>query len=540
MGSLWRAAGAALVTLGLAVTCEPGPGVGPATPEVTAGRPNIVFVLTDDLTVDLLRFMPQVRRLAAEGVSFSNYVVTNSLCCPSRASILTGRFPHNTGVLANAGPAGGFPVFRRRGNEEDTFATGLRAAGYRTALFGKYLNGYDPASGHVPPGWDEWAVAGNAYAQVGYALNENGRIRGYGGQYLTGVLGAKAESFIRTSAQRKQPFLVEISTFAPHSPFAPAPQDANAFPGLTAPRGPAFDRLPVNPPPWLAGRPPLNDAQRGRIDDAYRKRAQSVLSIDRMIGGLRATLAETGVADDTVLVFSSDNGFHLGEYRLTVGKQTAFETDVRVPLIMSGPGVEKGRRVAETAENIDLRPTFDALAGADTPPDVDGRSLLSLISTAREDRDALPPPSAATPGSRGPLSLTSSGIPVYSGMPKGSGIPEDSGIVGAGWRTAALIEHHHPESGSPESGSPESRPDDPDRQKVIPESYVALRTPEWTFVRYASGAREFYDRRTDPHQLRNTAAALSPARRAALDAALTALATCRGAVACDKAAMVRA
>ncbi|MDQ0365276.1 arylsulfatase A-like enzyme [Catenuloplanes indicus] len=517
MRSVLRGAGAALMTLCLAVTCGPRGGTGPAAPERAAGRPNIVFVLTDDLTVDLLRFMPQVRRLAAEGVSFSNYVVTDSLCCPSRASILTGKFPHNTGVFTNAGPDGGFPVFRRRGNEENTFATGLRAAGYRTAMFGKYMNGYDPASGHVPPGWDEWAVAGNAYAQVGYTLNENGRIRGYGGQYLTTVLGAKAEAFVRTSAQRKQPFLVEISTFAPHSPFTPAPQDARAFPGLTAPRGPAFDRLPANPPPWLAGRPPLTGDQRARIDDAYRKRAQSVLSIDRMIGGLRAALTETGVADDTVLVFSSDNGFHLGQYRLTVGKQTAFETDVRVPLIMAGPGLRRGVTIAQTAENIDLRPTFDALGGAVTPPDVDGRSLLPLITAG----DARP--------------VTHSGIPARSGMPKDSGIPENSGIVGAGWRTAALVEHR-----DPRAGRPESRPDDPDRQKVIPESYVALRTPEWTFVRYANGTREFYDRRTDPHQLRNTAAALSPARRAAMDAALTALVACSGRVACDKAAMVPA
>ncbi|GAB7044068.1 hypothetical protein JCM9533A_79190 [Catenuloplanes niger JCM 9533] len=525
-----RGAGAALMTLCLAVTCGPGARVEPVAPGAAVGRPNIVFVLTDDLTVDLLRFMPQVRKLAAEGVSFTDYVVTDSLCCPSRASILTGKFPHNTGVFTNAGPDGGFAVFRRRGNEENTFATGLRAAGYRTAMFGKYLNGYDPASGHVPPGWDEWAVAGNAYAQVGYTLNENGRIRGYGGQYLTAVLGAKAEAFVRTSAQRKQPFLVEISTFSPHAPFTPAPQDAHAFPGLTAPRGPAFDRLPANPPPWLAARPPLTPAQIARIDDAYRKRAQSVLSIDRMIGGLRAALVETGVADDTVLVFSSDNGFHLGQYRLTVGKQTAFETDVRVPLIMSGPGLRRGATVAETAANIDLRPTFDALGGAVTPPDVDGRSLLPLITAGDAGREPSPPAPPGAVGGRGPLLLTPSGIPVYSGMPRDSGIPENSGIVSSGWRTAALVEHRRPES----------RPDDPDRQKVIPESYVALRTPEWTFVRYANGAREFYDRRTDPHQLRNTAAALSPARRAAMDAALTALVACRGRVACDKAAMVRA
>jgi N-acetylglucosamine-6-sulfatase len=487
--SLLRAAGAVALSLCLAAS-QPASTPPAPTGWVAPTPPNIVFILVDDLSVDLLAYMPQVRRLAAEGTSFANYIVTDTLCCPSRSSIYTGKFPHNTGVFTNSAPDGGWAVFRQRGNERDTFGTALQRAGYRTAMLGKYMNGYQPASGHVPPGWDQWAVGGDAYRQYDYTLNENGVPRAYGSDYLTHVLTAKASAFIEMSAGDRTPFFVEISTFAPHSPFTPAPQDVTAFPGLTAPRGPAFDRLPSSPPPWLAGRPPLAPDQLARIDDAYRKRAQSVLSLDRMVGTLRETLRRTGADRDTVLVFSSDNGFHLGEHRLTVGKQTAFETDVRVPLIVAGPGVRAGATVTRTAENIDLRPTFEDLAGTPSPPEVDGRSLVPLL---------------------------------HSGM-------VDSGTPVSGWRTAALVEHRRPEF----------RFDDPDRQKVIPESYAALRTPDWTFVRYASGALEFYDRRTDPHQLRNAASGLSPARRAALSAALDALVACKGAVACAKAGVVRA
>ncbi|MFI5843932.1 sulfatase [Catenuloplanes sp. NPDC051500] len=494
MRSLLRAVGAVTLSLCLAAS-QPAPAVPAQTGRVAPAPPNIVFILADDLSPDLLRFMPQVRGLAAGGTSFANYVVTDTLCCPSRASIYTGRFPHNTGVFTNAAPDGGWAVFRQRGNERDTYGTALQRAGYRTAMLGKYLNGYQPASGHVPPGWDQWAVGGDAYRQFDYTLNENGVPRAYGAEYLTDVLTAKASAFIEMSAGDRTPFFVEISTFAPHSPFTPAPQDVDAFPGLTAPRGPAFDRLPSDAPPWLAGRPPLAADQIARIDDAYRRRAQSVLSLDRMVGQLRATLARTGAAANTVLVFSSDNGFHLGEHRLTVGKQTAFETDIRVPLIVAGPGVRAGATVNQTAANIDLRPTFEDLAGTPSPPNVDGRSLAPLLRSG----------------------IVDSGTPV------------------SGWRTAALVEHR-----GPEHRRPEFRPDDPDRQKVIPESYAALRTPDWTFVRYAGGALEFYDRRTDPHQLRNAASGLSPARRAALAAALDALVACKGAVACGKAGVVRA
>ncbi|BCJ47047.1 hypothetical protein GCM10010168_34330 [Actinoplanes ianthinogenes] len=454
----------------------------PASPAAAAPRTNFVFVLTDDLSKNLVQYMPNVQALAAEGTTFANYTVTDSLCCPSRSSIFTGRFPHNTGIYTNGGDDGGFGVFHQRGEESDTFATDLTEAGYRTAFLGKYLNGYLPADGWVPPGWTEWDVAGAGYAGYNYNLLENGTVRHYGStpaDYLTRVISGKAQRFITDSAAAGKPFLIELATFTPHSPYTPDPQDLDRFPNLTAPRGPAFNTLPANAPAWLAAHDPLTADEKTKIDNAYRKRAQAVQSIDRMIGTLRQTLEAAGVAGHTVLVFSSDNGYHMGQYRLNPGKQTAFDTDVNVPLIVAGGGVRAGITVTAPAANIDLRPTFTDLAGTTTGTEVDGRSLKPLLT----------------------------------------------GPAPAGWRTTALIEHHGPDVDP-------SDPDLPEPGSGNPPTYNALRTATYTYVEYRNGAAEYYDRTADPHQLNNIVGTLSAARLAELHAAVDALHTCVGRTAC--------
>jgi len=198
------------------------PGGGPKNP---ARKPNIIFILADDLSSNLVGYMPNLLAMQKEGTTFSNYFVTNSLCCPSRSSIFTGKFPHNTGVLANAGPDGGYEAFNAHGNESLTFAVALQRGGYKTAMLGKYLNGYLPLRNGVAAGWNEWDVAGSAYAEFKYNLNQNGRIVHYGSEakdYLTDVVAALGEAFIHKSAPG--PFFIEIATFAPHGPYIPAPR----------------------------------------------------------------------------------------------------------------------------------------------------------------------------------------------------------------------------------------------------------------------------------------------------------------------------
>jgi N-acetylglucosamine-6-sulfatase len=250
-------AGACLIVSCLLAACG-GRSVRLAGPAPGA-RPNFVFVLTDDLSWNLVRHMPHVQALARAGATMSRYYVVDSLCCPSRSAIFTGEYPHDDGVFTNKGSDGGYGAYNRNKDPLKSFAVAFHRAGYRTALMGKYLNGYSPADS-VPPGWDEWDVAGNGYPEFGYTLNEDGKQQHYGhkaSDYLTDVLDAKAEAFIGSSALAHKPFMLEVATFAPHAPYTPAPRYAHAASHLAYPRTSAYNRLPANPPSWLTGMPAL-------------------------------------------------------------------------------------------------------------------------------------------------------------------------------------------------------------------------------------------------------------------------------------------
>jgi N-acetylglucosamine-6-sulfatase len=457
--------------------------------------PNIVFVLTDDLSWDLVRFMPHVRALESRGLTFTRYVVTDSLCCPSRSSIFTGLYPHDTGVFTNTGPDGGFNAFRAHHLGKLTFAVALQQRGYLTSLLGKYLNGYEPGTLRVPPGWDDWHVAGDGYSEFNYNLNENGKLVHYGGpsnpaNYLTDVLARRATSFIGRAAHAHKPFMLEVATFAPHDPYVPAPRNANDFPGLRAPRDPSFNRANVDPPSWLGVRKRLGPKMLRILDTAFRKRAQAVEGVDRLIAEVEAALREHGLAGDTYIVFSSDNGYHIGQHRLEEGKLTAFDTDIRVPLVVAGPGVPRGRTVSRLAENVDLYPTFLGLAGATPHHLVDGHSLVPLLRGRQEWN----------------------------------------------WRTAALIEHH----------GPDVDPTDPDYEKGKlggnPTSYEAIRlvgatiarrpVSDAVYVEYRNGQREYYDIARDPYERVNVYSRLDAAQRAQLHGILRRLSNCHGPAAC--------
>jgi N-acetylglucosamine-6-sulfatase len=454
-------------------------------------RPNIVFVLTDDLAWNLVRYMPHVLAAERRGETFTNYFVTDSLCCPSRASIFTGSLPHNTRILSNGPRGGGFAVFHERGEERHTFAAALQGSGYTTALMGKYLNGYRPGAAEggqspsVPPGWSEWDVVGDGYPEYGYKMNSDGQVSAYGYEpqdYLTNVLAGKGLGFIESAAARREPFLLEIATFAPHSPFTPAPHDEQDFPGLAAPRTPAFDAANISAGEWLQRPLPLDAEQLETINSDFRERAQAVQAVDRMIGQIEAELERTGVANSTYFVFSSDNGLHMGEHRLMPGKLTAFDTDIKVPLIVTGPGVPAGRVVTRMTENIDLCPTFEQLGGARAQPNVDGHSLVGLLHGRR--------------------------------------VPN--------WRREILVEHHR---NRPQVGNP----DLPQADTGDPPSYEAIRMADSLYVEYADGEREYFDLRRDPFELRNLASDLSPRHARALHHALLRNEACHGARSCWRA-----
>ncbi|HEX4019028.1 MAG TPA: sulfatase [Frankiaceae bacterium] len=501
----------AILTLGLVAlllaACSSGstpssaPSVSPAA--AGPGHPNIVFILTDDLSWNLItpQIAPHITALEKQGETFNHYFVADSLCCPSRSTIFTGLFPHDTKVTTNMAPDGGYAKFQTEGLDHKTFAVALHSAGYATSMMGKYLNGYgDPLNKRtapVPAGWTDWHVSNNSgYGELNYFLNDNGVFHKNTGpqNYGVDVLNRDTQSFIQRSAH--QPFAIEVATFAPHQPFTPAPRNANDFPGLTEPRDPSFNTPNVNPPAWLANRKEIGPKQQANLDSIYRKRAQSVESVDKLLADTEATLAAAHLTKSTYIVFSSDNGYHLGQHRLNRGKQTAFDTDIHVPLIVAGPGVPKGRVVSQVAQNDDLYPTFVQLAGATPAAPIDGHSLVPLLH-----------PATTTPA----------------------------------WRTVALVEHHGDNNNhaDPDFENGGSNPTSYEAIRVSAKHLKGFSGPvEAVYVEYADSQHEleYYDINKDPYEIDNIADTLTGAQRSELHSILDALQNCHSASACWSAA----
>jgi len=412
----------------------------------TTSRPNILFVLTDDMNVSDLRYMPRTENLLAEGgVEFTNAFVTNSLCCPSRSTILRGQYSHNHKILGNFSPLGGFEKFRDLGRERSTIATWLDDEGYQTVFLGKYLNGYDNTR-YVPPGWDRWYGYLDYYeaSPDTYRINENGRIVTYdrSRRHDTDLFADKAASFIRTKAGGA-PFFMYLATNAPHTPaFAPKRHEG-MFSNVTLPKPPSFNEADVSDKPaWVRDKPRLTSNAVGDLRLAHRKRLRSLQSVDEMVGRLVDALKDTGQLSNTYVFFTSDNGFHLGEHRLQ-SKSTPYEETISVPLLVRGPDVPRGVNRSAMALNNDLAPTLADLAGVPPPAFVDGRSLGPLLSAA--------PP--------------------------------------ASWRSAFLVEHRR------------SANEGPYARHIT--DYDAVRTTSYLYVEYRTGEKELYNLGNDPYELRS-------------------------------------
>ncbi len=467
----------------LVVGLSQNPGPAGATP-VVPRQPNIVLILTDDEDVAIHEFMPKTKALLEErGTTFANFFVTYSFCCPSRASILRGQYAHNTHIVGNEQPWGGFEKFRQLGLEESTMATWLQDAGYHTAMVGKYLNRYVPERDGVPPGWDEWYVAGNAHRSYDYTLNENGRAVAYGNEprdYLNDVLTDKAVQVIRKASSAGQPFFVYVLPYTPHSPSVAAPRHVDMFAHAALPRTPAFDEADVGDKPDFVRRmPPLDEKHVRRLEDEYQRRLASLQAVDDMVERIVGALEAVGALDTTYVIYSSDNGFHLGEHRLPAGKDFAYEEDIRVPAIVRGPGVPAGQRIEAMVLNSDFAPTFAEIAGIEAPAFVDGRSFLPLFDDPKQ-----------------------------------------------AWRESFLIERRQFEKQYVELAEQLGMAADAIDRSA---QFDAIRTAAWTYVEYGTGERELYDLARDPHQLDNVVETADPALVAALAARLAELRTCEGA-----------
>ena len=456
------------------------------------GRPNVVVVMTDDMSTAELEHLPHVQELLVrQGRTFDEYAVSVPVCCPSRVTMLRGQYAHNTGVLRNVGASGGFVAAHDAGLEADMLGPLLHRAGYTTGLIGRYLNGYPrplPLT-WVPDGWDDWMVAVNNIAGVyDYTLNDNGTLVDRGSapeDYLTDVQFGRARAFIEARGA-DEPFLLWLAPNAPHAPAVPAPRHEGAFTGATVAPTPSRDEVDLSDKPaYLRGLEPHGDRRRAHLDAQEADRLETLLAVDEGVADLIDTLAATGHLDDTYVVFSSDNGYHLGHHGMLAGKNAPYEEDVRVPFVVRGPGVPAGTVSEDLAGNVDLLPTILGLAGVAAPSHVDGRDLSAQWHGAGvSDRRAFP-------------------IEHWQ---------KDLSLLG----TVDLDET---------SGVLELRPGS---DASVPD-FQGFRTARWKYVRYATDERELYDLRSDPYELDNLVHRWPAATLAALDAYTTSLASCAGA-----------
>jgi N-acetylglucosamine-6-sulfatase len=453
---------------------------GSSPERATGQRPNILFILADDLRASDLDYMPNTQNLLAnQGVKFTKAWVTRSLCCPSRATILRGQYAHNHKVWVNVPPSGGFWRFHDRGLEDSTIATWLDDAGYDTVLIGKYFSPYgfdrDGQYGpttYVPPGWDRWHAWEGKYRETDteFDVNHNGQVVTYyrALTHDTDLYTQTAERFIRDTAG-SAPFFMYLSPNAPHYPSYYAPRHADLFSDTPLPKPPSFNEKDVSDKPaWVRNKPLLSTKQVQGITTFHRDRLRALQSVDEMVGRLADALRDTGEISNTYIVLTSDNGIYLGEHRLRA-KAAAYNASSRVPLLVRGPSVPQGVIRSQMVLNNDLAPTFADLGGVQVPSFVDGRSLKPLLTTS----------------------------------PPGS------------WRTAFLVEHRR---SAEEHAS----------VRAIP-NYDAVRTSRYHYVEYpTTGEKELYDLNADPYELTNIYASAPPTLLSDLKTRLEALKSCAG------------
>lgn len=367
---------------------HPAPPADPPLPAEADGRPNVVLIVTDDQTLENQRVLRYVNgTLGRRGTTFSEALVSFPLCCPSRATMLTGQYAHNHGVLGNHWPRGGYRAL----DHTNTLATWLDEAGYYTAFVGKYLNGYGSrdAPAVVPPGWDDWfgkVAPGHVY--YGYTVLDDDtfvHFRGDPEDYSTDVYAAQAAAVIRSRAGQDEPFFLNVAPLAPHGADGnlsiPAPRHAGAFDGEAVPRPPSFNEADVaDKPAAVAGRPLLDDDAVAALENRYRRRLESLLAVDDLVRGVVGALEEIGELDETIIVFTSDNGFLEGQHRIAQGKVLPYEESIRVPLLVAGPGFPAGARVHAPVANIDIAPTIVAAAGATPGRVMDGVPLQDVAA----------------------------------------------------------------------------------------------------------------------------------------------------------------
>jgi N-acetylglucosamine-6-sulfatase len=408
-----------------------------------AQPPSIVVIMLDDATpAEIDAAMPKAKAaIADQGRIFDEYVVNLSLCSPSRSTFLTGMYAHNHHVVCNLGPTGGFGAFKSLGHEQQTIALQLQRAGYKTALFGKYLNGY--GSSYVPPGWTRWLVEQGGTCDQGYdyRLTDQGTTLSFKPDdniHCDDYLGEHVSGWIKSQTS---PFFVFYAASAPHPPNVPAHRYEDAFPNAKAPRTPDFNEADVSDKPPFIRQTLLTDDTIADRDAIYRKELQAIASVDDGVQKVMNALEASGKLSETYVFLTSDNGEWAGNHRLFRGKTLGFESDNHLTLWARGPGVVEGHDNS-LVTNADFYPTINVLTGTPIPSWVDGRSFHRLL------RDADP---------------------------------------SGGWRNSLPLERYRV---SPQDGFPD---------------FIGVRTDHYAYWKWSTGQSELYDLVDDPFELDNQA-----------------------------------
>ncbi|XP_039624252.1 glucosamine (N-acetyl)-6-sulfatase (Sanfilippo disease IIID), b [Polypterus senegalus] len=355
-------------------------------------RPNMVLILSDDQDVELggMTPMKKVNSLIGDaGVTFLNAFTVAPLCCPSRSSLLSGKYPHNHMVRNNSLSGNCSSILWQKIEEPQAFPVYLQKQDYQTFYAGKYLNQYGKkdAGGvaHKPLGWNVWnALVGNSQ-YYNYSLSADGKEEKHGDQYekdyLTDLITNRSVEFLNNKKPGK-PFFIMLAPPSPHSPWTSAPQYAGFFSNVQAPRDGSFNQSGKNKH-WLLrqAKSPMSSTSVDFLDNAFRKRWQTLLSVDDLVEKIVMKLNDTKELDDTYIFYTSDNGYHTGQFSLPIDKRQLYEFDIRIPLLVRGPGIKPKQKLQQPILNIDLGPTFLEIAGlAVSNTTMDGQSFLPLLT----------------------------------------------------------------------------------------------------------------------------------------------------------------
>ena len=463
---------------------------GESSSAATTTRPNIIMFTTDDQTVRDMAVMPKTQALiGSAGASFLHAFASDPLCCPSRVTVQTGEYAHNTGVLGNTPPQGGYQSF----NDKNDLPIWLQSDGYRTIDIGKMPNGVGSADvggpTYVPPGWgpflgnanpgsrgEFYGFIGPPSAYTGFTLDENGQDISFGpDDYSTNVYSNLAVSRINNHLQNfpDSPLYMQVQFFAPHDPATPAPQYANAFATAPLPIDPSFNEKNVaDKPAWIRRIKRFGPGLISKIQVRYQHRLETLLSVDDAVDQIVGDLQSHGALGNTYLIFTSDQGFMQGQHRLHQGKFVPYDPSVQVPLLIRGPGIPAGSQPSALVWNGDITSTILAMAGARPGLPQDGQSIL--------------------PFAQDPTRRSTRPILFETGPPGGVFEP------GTGTSAATAASRRHGRQHGVYVKNTDMDHTAQIARAIVAPRYRAIRTGRYLLTKYSDGGRELYDLSTDP------------------------------------------